>query len=314
MTAFHTPQIADRGWIAPILRTQDGRGCERNFTTMFIWSHRFKQEVAEMDGFVVLRTARRRKCAEYLFPMGRGDRRAVLDAMREDARGRGLPLVIHGVTGDELLLLEGYYPGAFSVTPQRGSFDYVYDIDHLADLAGKKLHAKRNHIHRFEEAHPGWTFEPIGPENLPECRAMEQAWLSEVRETAADAGKAFWDSLEDESFALRRAMDHYDALGLEGGLIRAEGRVVAFTMGDRIGPDTYDIHFEKAYADMQGAYAIVNREFARHLRAAHPDVRFLNREEDMGVEGLRRAKLSYRPDLLLEKSDVCFPAPGGDAK
>ena len=96
-------------------------------------------------------------------------------------------------------------------------------------------------------------------------------------------------------------MDHFEALGLEGGLIRINGSVAAFTIGDRLNGDTYDVHFEKAYAGIQGAYAMINREFARWVREHHPDIKYLNREEDMGVEGLRKAKESYYPDLLLEK-------------
>lgn len=311
MIPFHFPQLSDRGWISEILHAQHDRGCERNFTTMFVWSHRFRQEVARIGGMVVLRSFRRRKCAEYLFPMGDGDWRPVVEQLRAEAEAKGLPCRFRCVTRDVLLELEKIYPGGFDIETARGGFDYLYEIDRLADLSGKKLHAKRNHIHRFEQAHPGWTFEPITAETLPECRAMEAQWLEEVRASASDAGHAFWETLEDESHALHLALDHYEDLGLEGGLIRAEGRTVAFTIGDRIGRDTYDIHFEKAFSDLQGAYAIINREFARDLRARHPDVRYLNREEDMDIEGLRRAKLSYYPDLLLEKSSVTFPAPEG---
>ena len=111
------------------------------------------------------------------------------------------------------------------------------------------------------------------------------------------------DSLAEEAKAIRKGMEHFDTLKLEGGHIRAGGQVVAFTMGDKLHPnsDTYDVHFEKAFGDIQGAYAIVNREFARWVRAHHPEIRYLNREEDMDIEGLRKAKESYYPDLMVEK-------------
>ena len=96
-------------------------------------------------------------------------------------------------------------------------------------------------------------------------------------------------------------MEHYHELGLEGGLIRVYGEVVAFTMGDMLCADTFDVHFEKAYGELQGAYAMINREFARQVRARHPEIKYLNREDDMGVEGLRKAKQSYYPDLMVEK-------------
>ena len=107
-------------------------------------------------------------------------------------------------------------------------------------------------------------------------------------------------------------MEHYAALGLEGGLLRAEGRVIAFTMGDKLCSDTYDVHFEKAYGEIQGAYAVINREFARWVRAHHPEIRYLNREDDMGVEGLRRAKESYYPDQMVEKYAAVWTRSAGE--
>ena len=125
---------------------------------------------------------------------------------------------------------------------------------------------------------------------------MDKEWY---RRSLQREGEAEERDLGDEGVALRTAMDHFHTLGLEGGLLRVYGEVVAFTIGDRLNSDTYDVHFEKAYGELQGAYAMINREFAR--RIAETPYRFLNREDDMGLEGLRRAKESYIPDLLLEK-------------
>ena len=211
---------------------------------------------------------------------------------------RRQPLRLVCLTTRQMEELDRLMPGRFAYEADRDGFDYLYDIDRLADLTGKKLHAKRNHINRFMDNNPSWVYEEITPQTLPECLEMDQEWYrrSMVREGAAEER-----DLGDEGIALRTAMDHYHALGLEGGLIRVYGEVVAFTMGDRLNSDTYDVHFEKAYGELQGAYAMINREFARWVRAKHPNVRYLNREDDMGVEGLRKAKESYYPDRMVEK-------------
>ena len=188
---------------------------------------------------------------------------------------------------------------AGSPTPRdRDGYDYLYEVERLAELGGKKLHAKRNHINRFVENNPTWAYEEITPATLPECLEMDKEWYRRSLQREGDAEER---DLGDEGIALRTAMEHYEELGLEGGLIRVYGEVVAFTIGDRLSADTYDVHFEKAYGELQGAYAMINREFARWVRARHPEIRYLNREDDMGVEGLRKAKQSYYPDLMVEK-------------
>lgn len=237
-------------------------------------------------------------CA-YLCPTGEGDLREAVEFLRTDAQERGeLPLRLLCVSTSQIARLERAFPGQFEFTPQRDGWDYLYNIDKLADLPGKKLHAKRNHIRRFEDAHPDWTFEPLSRDNLEECLQVDRDWYLQSRER--EGVKEDWD-LRAETLALRDAVNHFEALQLEGGLIRTGGQVVAFTIGDRLGTEGFDVHFEKAYAEIQGAYAIINREFARWVREHHPQVRWFNREEDMGIEGLRKAKLSYYPDAMVEK-------------
>ena len=192
------------------------------------------------------------------------------------------------------------WPGRFTEEEDRDGFDYLYDIDRLADLPGRRLQSKRNHINRFESICPDWSVEEIGPENLAECAAMDREW-NRLRRGQPESEE---ETLADERHALSLAFCHYRELGLSGLLLRAEGRVAAFTMGSPIGPDTFDVHFEKAFSDLPGAYPLINREFARWLRERHPGLRWLNREDDMGLEGLRQAKSSYHPDRMVEKSTV----------
>ena len=177
----------------------------------------------------------------------------------------------------------------------RDSADYVYETEQLAQLHGKKLQAKRNHCNRFEAAYPDYRVLPLTADQLPRCRAFTDEWyrLHFLENDPADY------ALEQRAIGL--AFDHFDALGMTGLVLEVEGEVVAFAMGNPIRPDMFDVNFEKARADMNGPYPMINREFARRIAQEQPQYRFLNREDDMGLEGLRRAKESYIPDLLLEK-------------
>ena len=297
MIEFHTPVITDKPWVDALLKKADCRACEYNFTNLFAWGGAYGQEIGERDGFLVSRLCGSLGCS-YLYPAGEGDTEAVIRTLEADAASREVPFRLVCLTPPQKEELETLFPGAFRFTADRNGFDYLYDIDRLSDLKGKKLHAKRNHIHRFEENNPDWVYEDITPESLPECLEMDKEWY---RRSMIREGLAEERDLGDEGRALRLAMENYHALGLEGGLIRVYGEVVAFTMGDPLSSDTFDVHFEKAYGELQGAYAVINREFARRVRQRHPEIRYLNREDDMGVEGLRKAKESYYPDLMVEK-------------
>ena len=293
MIDFHPPRLEEKPWVDELLR----RGCDYNFTNLFVWSRAYHQEIARVDDFLVTHVCGRMGCS-FMFPAGGGDLASVIRKLEEEAARRGEPLRLVCLTPRQMAELEEFFPGQFTFTADRDGYDYLYEIDRLADLGGKRLHAKRNHINRFMENNPSWTYEEITPESLGECLAMDKEWY---RRSLAREGEAEERDLGDEGVALRQAMEHYQALGLEGGLIRVYGEVVAFTMGDLLNSDTYDVHFEKAYGELQGAYAMINREFARWVRGRHPNVRYLNREDDMGVEGLRKAKESYYPDQMVEK-------------
>lgn len=300
MIEFRAPAIEDRAWVEELFHASGNRGCEYSFATMFLWHSAYSQKVARFGDFV-LEYLTGSIGPSYLFPAGRGDLRPVIEALEADAAERGETCKLICVTAEHMEQLEAIWPGQFEYTTDRFGFDYLYEIDRLADLGGKKLHAKRNHIHRFEEAHPDWTVEEITPANLPECAAMNRDWNRLYRNRDSEDGTSDDETLRDESHALARAFRHYEDLGLSGLLLRTEGKVVAFTMGSPITEDTFDVHFEKAYSEMQGAYPLINREFARWVRTNLPKVRYLNREDDMGVEGLRKAKESYYPDLMVEK-------------
>lgn len=295
MDIFKRPELSDRQWVVELLSREGSRACEHNFASIYLWATAYPQKIARV-GDRLLVEMMGGPGLSHLFPMGSGPIAPALDAASADAAAHGVPMTLICLTAEQKALLEAEFPGRFVFAEDRDGYDYIYSIDKLADLGGKKLHGKRNHISRFCDRYPDWMFEAIGPDNVAECIEMERIWYEQqVAEGRGDA------NLGHERDAVYTALHHLDELGVSGGLIRAEGRVLAFSLGSRTTADCYNVHFEKAFGEIQGAYAVINREMARWVRANHPEVRYFNREDDMGLEGLRRAKLSYYPDILLEK-------------
>ena len=294
MIDFQRPKLSDKDWIDDLLRRASERGCDYNFGTIYAWHEYYEIYVSEVEGCLAVRYGSGSRSA-YLFPVG-GNRRKAVIALKKDAAENGHQLVFYSVSKENVEFLEKEFPGEFTASLDRAGMDYLYEINNLAELSGRKYHGKKNHVNRFMKDNPDWSYEEMSPENIDECRAMDAVWVEQ------NLGFEGEDSLEGETEALRLCFDHFQELGLEGGVLRVRGRVVAFTIGEPICfGDTYDVHYEKAYADVAGAYSVINQQFARWVREHHPEVKYLNREEDLGLEGLRQAKESYHPAILLEE-------------
>ncbi len=301
MLEFQKPQLSDKPWIDELLSYSNFRGSEYNFTNLFIWNGIYGQKVARHGDFLLVRACGRAGCS-YFYPAGRGDVKEAIGLLREDAAAHEKPFRLICLSRAQMEDVEQLYPDRFDFIDERDGYDYLYDINRLADLGGKKLHNKRNHINRFGDNNPDWVFEEITPASLPECMEMDWEWYRSSQERSISLEEAAAEVAQSsEGQAMGLAMKHYRELGLKGGLIRVDGKVIAFTIGDPLSADTFDVHFEKAYSHIQGAYTIINREFARWVREHYPNVRYLNREDDMGIEGLLKAKESYYPDLMAEK-------------
>ena len=272
------------------------RGCEFSFANLYLWG---RQKFAVAHGHVILFSQFDRRSV-YPYPLGNGNKKAVLDAIIADSRARGIPCRITGLDAAARQTVEELYPNKFHFHSDQGSFDYVYSIDDLADLKGKKYHAKRNHLNRFLETYPNYFTEPLSESNTELVRQMANDWYSEKLAENPNS-----DFLMEQS-ALEKAFRHYRELGMEGLVLRDGETVLAFALGSPMTDDTFDVNFEKARANAGGAYPAINREFARYIREKHPNIRFLDREEDMGLEGLRKAKQSYYPHHMIEKFWCCL--------
>ena len=267
------------------------RGCEYSFANIWIWG---RQRAAFMDGFLVL-FSQFDRFSLYPFPLGDGNVKPVLDAIIHDARARGIPCRISSMTEADCQLLEQLYPGQFRFHTDRDSYDYVYAIEDLATLRGKRYQSKRNFVNRFWENHPNCRILPLGDDTVDAIRELAQAWY---------VSKMQQDPLSDfylEQLALERALSNWKCLELEGLVLMEEGQPLAMTLGSRLSEISFDIHFEKALDTAPGAYAVINQAFAQYLLQKYPQLQYLNREDDMGIPGLRKAKLSYRPHHLVEK-------------
>ena len=291
MIGFHRLTLAQKDAYQEILFSSEPRGCEYSFANLYLWG---QQRVAFVHGCVAFFSHFDGRSV-YPYPIGSGDRRRVLEEILADAKERGIPCRIVSMTDSDARELEAWFPDTFHFRSDRNSFDYLYAIDDLADLKGKKFQKKRNHYNRFCASHPDHEILPLDCCNLDKARRLVDEWFYSHLRANPERNYLL------ENLALARAFQHYDAMGFEGCILMVEGQPAAVTMATRLSADTFDIHFEKARGDIDGAYAAVNCEFARYLRRKYPEVRFLNREDDMGIEGLRKAKLSYQPHHLLEK-------------
>lgn len=289
MLELHEISLQDKQWMQPLYDKSKFRSEEYNFTFNYMWREILSFKVARMNGFLIQKSDNNRPA--YLYPAGSGDVKPVIEAMVQDAKDCGHGFLFYTVLAEQKVLLELLFPGKFHFFPVDKYDDYIYESESLITLAGKKLHSKRNHINRFKMENPDWSYEPITAANMPEVILMSEEWC---RRHACNADK----SLRDENRAIQHAINDFFPLGLDGGLIRAGGEVVAFSMGDRLSHDTYLVHVEKAFSDITGAYAIINQQFTQHCGAQY---QYINREDDSGDEGLRKAKMSYRPIMRTEK-------------
>lgn len=291
MLEYKRIEYEDREWIQPLLDASSYRSEEYSFTFTYLWRDVFCYEVARCNDYLIVRSSRPNYPVSYLFPAGKGDIEPVLQTLLEESDGREEKLVFHAMVEEGKQILESAMPGKFQFLPLTDYYDYVYESERLISLAGKKLASKRNHINRFKENYPDWEFEPITSQNLAEVVAMNEDW---IRLHISDHSSSF----AQESNSVDAAIHDFEKLNLDGGLIRAGGKVVAFSMGDRLTKDTYIVHIEKAYSDVQGAYAIINQQFIEHYGENY---RYINREDASGLPGLIKAKQSYQPVFLVEK-------------
>lgn len=288
---FKKIELADKDLIQPYFDKYPGRSCERTFANIFLWSRRYPVSWALVEGALVIKSQEEGRLS-LAYPAGEpGQVKKAIDSLLAYSEEKQLPISFH-VTEEQFRQLDSFYPGEFEVEYDRDDADYVYEAEKLASLSGKKLHGKRNHINKFKKLYEDrWTYEPMSKDNIEDCFQMQFKWRAE-NDGDEDQEK------RDELCVLQNGLRLFEELDLIGGVLRVDGKVVAFTFGEALCSDTFVVHFEKALTEIEGAYTMINQQFVEH---ACMDYQYVNREEDTGLEGLRQAKMSYRPAFLVQK-------------
>lgn len=291
LPGFQCVSIQDRAVLEPVLLNSGRKSCEFNFTNLFAWGDMYRSSWSIVDGILYLLL----ETDDLLMFASGGTRGPSLEQLlriSDLAREHGYGGSFYHVD-DAYLEAHPEVEKEFRIEPMSDAFaEYVYDVDALVGLHGAKLHKKKNLIAQFRKAWPQAKTERVGESNLADCQALAERW----RMAQPDP-----DALEirHEAEAIARAVRHYSELPLEGVALRVDGTLIGFSMCSPIGPDIWTEHFEKADASWKGAAQVLNWETAKALQGR---VKTLNREQDLGLEGLRRAKESYAPLYLLKNS------------
>lgn len=262
-----------------------------NFTTAYVWGGAKYVKCNITDNCLTLfyDYPKSPVCASY--PQGNGDKEKAISIACEYMKSCGVNPVFRNLSDDMTNELTALFPEKFELIPDRNTFDYVYETQKMIELSGKELHAKRNHYNYFKKNY-NYKYSKMTENDICECKALFSEWIE---------GKERTKWLEASQEATFKALDHAAILGLSGGLIRIDGKICAFSLGEPVSEDTALIHFEVADNDIRGAFNAINSEFCANEWKAFT---YVNREEDMGIENLRKTKESYKPAFLLRKTNA----------
>ena len=288
MSDFKPIEIQDKHLFDEFLRKDPPRISELTFTNLFIWRHHYRPVWLQWNECLLIIFHPQTGTTYGLAPFGPGDKKSALDVLSEEIAKQTSDVRICRV--EEEFIKNHIDPAKYAVVNDRDNSDYVYLTKDLIDLSGNKYHRKKNHLNQFIKNY-AFEYHPLNTELVKRVLGMQEAWC-QFRECVEKA------DLLAEEFAVREALTCYEELGYQGGAILINSAVEAFSLGEPLNEDTAVIHIEKANPEIPGLYAAINQIFCLN---AWPEVTYINREQDMGVEGLRKAKESYYPHHMVDK-------------
>lgn len=293
MINFKQITLSDKKDIDACFEGNTYRACDFCFANLYSWNAKFKTVFAIVNRTIFLRFQDSDGQLYYMMPIGKMPLPEAFDLIVQDAKENRIPFQMKGISNKMWEAIQREIPGEFRRLPDRNNDEYIYLSEKLIKLSGKKLQSKRNHINRFKADNPDWVYFPLTSKaELDECAAMLDEW-EDVNSMKIDFSQRY------DYIATKILLENFDYLQLRGGAIRVNGKIVAFTIGEPLTADSFVVHVEKAFGEMNGAYTMINQQFIEHEAS---EFTYVNREEDMGKENLRKAKMSYYPDILLEES------------
>ena len=282
--------------LAPYFSNLTWRITDYTVGTMAMWAEYYNTQFAVHDGFLILKYTEEDGELCFSVPMGTGDLDAALDAVAACAKEMGLPLVFGTVPEEMLPVIIDHFGCTVHVAHTPAWDDYLYDKTDLITLKGRRYNTQRNHINKFIKTYGGYVFEPISEQNLAEVKEFFHNFMTHEDSISED--------MTEERVLTMEVLDHYEKLGMTGGIVRVQDKVIALSIGEVVG-DTLYVHIEKCRRDYGGGYPVINMEFAKYNDSE--SLRFINREEDVGLPGLRQAKRQYGPVRMVRKYMVSVP-------
>lgn len=292
MLEWSIPEAEDEDWINSCIAVSGTMASDASFANIYLLRNKYSTKISRYKDFIIRKYSGKGARCGYTFPLGKGDVAKALAEIEKDAKECGERLQFAFVTEEQKEVLENAMPARFCYSSDAGDSDYIYLRSELASLSGKAFHKKKNHFSKFVRTYPDYKYYEIGACNIYDAQKVADAW--------------YYEHLQDEDAsqlaeykAIKEALENFEELGLIGGIIYVNDSPCAMTIASKINENTVDVHFEKAVGEyaLNGGYAAINKLFSEKLDG----VTWLNREEDIGVEGLRKAKLSYRPKIMLKK-------------
>jgi uncharacterized protein len=277
--------------IEDFLRSHPPKISELSFTNLYIWRHYYQFQTTLHEGFLTLLAQPPGTKPFFFPPVGQGNLQAWVFDCLAYLKEQGF--------SPRLSRIPENIQKALSALPKlkaqldRNNSDYVYLTQNLVRLSGNKYHTLKNHINRFSKQFD-WEYLPLTADLIGECLELQEEGcrLKQCLESP---------SLLSEEQAIIEAMNHFDQLNYKGAVIRAEGKVEAFTLGEILNPETVVIHIEKANPQLPGLYSLIQQQF---LEREWNEIPYVNREQDLGLAGLRKAKLSYHPEFMVNKYTI----------